>query len=118
MPPPLLCPVLLALYRHTRFAKHPAPNATPTIRQSHSQILLTTLYRPYYLLLFTILATATSTPPTILQMRISQGHAPPCRLRASALFTVANHRFVTGRLKRQAMSGEKMSRMMVGTIDQ
>src|SRR5579859_2494531 len=57
-------------------------------------------------------------PPTTLQIRMSQGHAPPCRLRACILVTVANHFAVAGRLKRQVMSGEKIRRMTLVTTGQ
>src|SRR2546428_832882 len=83
-------------------------------RESPPSFRIVSLRAPFYL----VAAMACSTPPTILQMRISQGHAPPCRFRASLLVTVANHRFVTGRLSRHAMSGEKMNRIITVTTDQ
>ena len=54
----------------------------------------------------------------ILHSAIHQTQEPPCRLRASALVTDANHLAVTGLLSRQAISGEIMSKIKAGTSAQ
>ena len=50
-------------------------------------------------------------PPAAAHSAMKNIHEPPCRLLASADVTVLNQRPVLGRLKRQAIKGEKMTRM-------
>src|SRR5579863_8902987 len=57
-------------------------------------------------------------PPAMAQMAINHGHAPPCRLRASAMVTVLNQRAVDGRVRRQVIKGEKMTRIISVTSGQ
>src|SRR5437660_7204409 len=63
-------------------------------------------------------AIAWSTPPTMAQSAMPKIQSPPWRLRASLLFTEANHLPVVGRLRRQTIKGEKISKMIVVTSGQ